>query len=214
MGRNVLFPKPLKRMVNMKLSRDEDLLAAWDAMDGEKEQQALNLAMPWALKGDWDACTVCALAYLYLGESDLCDQWTIKAGDNGARDNWLSQQSDFEDFAILVCRYDTLTTLGTEGLTPLDAQLALHRYLIDGSLELALFYSIKAIRLLWDSSLVNKNIDSFASHISVWIFASKFESQEIDTILQNLLTSAAGALSFREAQAIVATILESLEKTH
>lgn len=193
-------------------SRVQAISRAWEALDeGGNERTALDYALPWAAEGDVEACTVCALAYLYLGESDLCDRWTLKAGEHGARINWLSQQTDFEDLAILICRLDTLNTLGTEGLTSLDAQLALQRYLLNGSLEFALFYSIKAIRNLWESSIVEKNIEKLATILVAWIASSEFGENEIQTILGNLTVCSTGALSVKEGKSLLEYIEVSLK---
>jgi len=192
-------------------SKEQALSKAWEMLDEDDNwRKALDYALPWAADGDWEACTVCALAYLYLGESDLCDRWTLKAAEFGARDSWINQQSEYDDFAILISRFDTLTTLGTEELTPLDCQLALERYLLDGSLEFALYYSIKAIRNLWESELVNQDLGNLSAFLVSWIIISKFDSETIATIMENLTTCTTGALSLKEASALVEIIDKSL----
>ena len=193
-------------------AKGADLSAAWDAIeDGDDLNRALDLALPWAQKGDWEASTICALSYLYSGESDLCDEWTINAAALGARDSWLNQQTEFDDFAVLVCRVDALTTLKSEGLTPLEANMALQRYLLNGSLEFALYYSIKALRVLWHSTLVNKDITNLANCLLPWIYTSNFSDSEMESIFENLSTCTAGALSVRESQALISMIEESLK---
>jgi hypothetical protein len=192
-------------------SKEQDLRAAWQAIDdGDHHSQALDLALPWAKEGDWEASTLCALAYLYSGESDLCDEWTLNAGGLGAKEIWLNEQSDFDDFAILVARIDALASLRTEGLTPLEANMALQRYLLNGSLEYALYYSVKAVRILWESSLVNKEVNAFANLLISWIITSNFTDKDINSILENLSTCVAGALSTREAFSLISGIKDSL----
>ena len=197
----------------MESSKTADLSSAWDAIeDGNDLNRALGLALPWAQEGDWEASTICALAYLYSGESDLCDEWTINAAALGARDSWLNQQSEFDDFAVLVCRLDALTALKSEGVNPLEANMALQRYLLNGSLEFALYYSIKAIRALWHSTPVNKDITNLANCLLPWIYTSNFSDSEMDSIFENLSVCTAGALSVREMQSLISTIEESLEE--
>lgn len=194
----------------MESSKEQDLRAAWQAIDdGDHQSQALDLALPWANKGDWEASTLCALAYLYSGESDFSDEWTLKAGELGAKEIWLNEQSEFDDFAILVARIDALATLRTEGVTPLEANMALQRYLLNGSLEYALYYSIKAVRVLWESDLVKKQVNALANLLLAWIITSNFTDKEINSILENLSTCTAGALSTREAFALISSIKDS-----
>jgi hypothetical protein len=100
--------------------------------------------------------------------------------------------------------------LRTEGATPLEANMALQRYLLNGSLEYALYYSVKAVRITWDSSLVNKEVNAFANLLISWIITSNFTDKDINSILENLSTCAAGALITREAFSLISGIKDSL----
>jgi hypothetical protein len=188
----------------------QDIQNAWYALDEEEdEDKALDLALPWAMT-DWEASTICALVYLYTGKSDLCDEWTIKAGELGARESWFAEQIESDDFAILICRFDTLITLGKEDIAPIDVQMALQRYLVDGTLEFALYYSIKALRNLWESKFIDGEISKLSDFLVAWILISKFDDDTISNILVNLNICTSGALSTYESSSLVQLIEDSL----
>ena len=193
-------------------SRDQRLNDAWVALVEDNEHKALNLAIPFASEGDHEACTICALAYLYLGESDLCDHWTLKAGELGAREIWLDSQSENHQLSILICRFDTLSTLGTEEFNPVLGQMALEKYLLDPSAEFAAYYSMKAIRNMWESEIVNKDVNNLAKFLVVWIWNSEFDDQTIKSILSFLRVCTSGALSTKESNFLISIIEESLVK--
>lgn len=191
-------------------SMKQDIQNAWYALDEEEdEDKALDLALPWAMT-DWEASTICALVYLYTGKSDLCDEWTIKAGELGARESWFAEQIESDDFAILICRFDTLITLGKEDIAPIDVQMALQRYLVDGTLEFALYYSIKALRNLWESKFIDGEISKLSDFLVAWILISKFDDDTISNILVNLNICTSGALSTYESSSLVQLIEDSL----
>ena len=191
-------------------SMKEDIQNAWHALDEEEdEDKALDLALPWAMT-DWQASTICALVYLYTGKSDLCDEWTIKAGELGARESWFAEQLESDDFAILICRFDTLIVLGKEAIAPIDVQMALQRYLVDGTLEFALYYSIKALRNLWESQFIDRDITKLSNFLLAWILVSEFDDETIANILANLNICTSGALSTYESTSLVQLIEDSL----
>jgi hypothetical protein len=159
---------------------------------------------------DWQASTICALVYLYTGKSDLCDEWTIKAGELGARESWFAEQLESDDFAILICRFDTLIVLGKEAIAPIDVQMALQRYLVDGTLEFALYYSIKALRNLWESQFIDRDITKLSNFLLAWILVSEFDDETIANILANLNICTSGALSTYESTSLVQLIEDSL----
>lgn len=193
-------------------SRDQKINDAWNAFIEENERKALDFALPFASEGDHEACTICALSYLYLGEYELCDHWTLKAGEFGAREIWLDSQSDNHQLGILICRLDTLSLLGTEEFNPVLGQMVLEKYLLDPSIEFAAYYSIKAIRNMWESQLVNKDINNLAKFLVVWIWNSKFDDQTIKSILSFLRVCTSGALSTKESNSLISIIEESIVK--
>ena len=193
-------------------SRDQKINDAWNAFIEENERKALDFALPFASEGDHEACTICALSYLYLGEYELCDYWTLKTGEFGAREIWLDSQSDNHQLGILICRLDTLSLLGTEEFNPVLGQMVLEKYLLDPSIEFAAYYSIKAIRNMWESQLVNKDINNLAKFLVVWIWNSKFDDQTIKSILSFLRVCTSGALSTKESNSLISIIEESIVK--
>lgn len=61
-------------------------------------------------------------------------------------------QNQFTDiiYAPLIARLDALITLDTEKASPMESWLALNQHWSNGSVEGALYYSVKALRFFGD----------------------------------------------------------------
>lgn len=180
--------------------RNDDIAVAWLILDKEDTSNSDSrklkaLTLPLAGNGDWEAATILALHFLFQGDIEECDYWTVQAGSLGARDSWISQQLEFHDFAVLAARYDAIMTLREETSTLGDAMMAFQFHLIHEISDSSFYFGVKACRAM-GSEGVDKVIEYATSLIQL-------NFDKIDQVRNELIANClSAAFSLEVAEAI------------
>lgn len=181
----------------------QDLLTeAWKLLESEMSDQAkldalLPLISDIAESGDWEARTILALAYLHHGDIQNCDFWTSSAELSGARDFWIAQQQQFQDFAALVARSDALLSLQTEELNLIDASTAFQYHIFQNLSNESFYFGVKTVRHIWEKV----DSDTRIQYISGLIRTNLENLNESNN--QLLVVCLSSALSFIVAEEIL-----------
>lgn len=104
-----------------------------------------------AAKGDLEAITLFALFYMMISDVEKCNVWTLIAGEHGAREVWVNNQSTNPWHGYLAVRLDALQSLEKEKLSTLDASMAIQYHLFEKISDQSFYYAVKAIVFIYEA---------------------------------------------------------------